>query len=91
MAIPLLSLIYLPTSEALLPASGVNYRCAKPDQNTGTEEYLHIICFIKNLLDSDHFRNVELQHVLDTVLQGDDAAGTGGAGALTPALLAFPS
>ena len=70
---------------------GVNYTCAKPDQNTGTEEYLHIICFIKNLLDSDHFRNVELQHVLDTILQGDDAAGTGGAGALVPALLAFPS
>lgn len=44
--------------------------------------YLNFIRFIKYLLDGYNLRYVELEHILNSVFQGHDAARTGGTGAL---------
>lgn len=43
---------------------------------------LHFLLLILHLLHSLHLWYIELKHVLDAALQGDDGAGAAGAGAL---------
>lgn len=40
----------------------------------------HLVCLVKNLLNGDHLRDVKLEHVLDSVLEGDHRARAAVAG-----------